>query len=107
MSGKTRRHSLVRIAVEKGTQSTKERFKEAEAKAFGWVLQMDMLVNANSSDQAKLMTYLKRMESGNYATVRLDPKIYSRQSDNRDYWIQNPMELIRLQDEISENNCEI
>ena len=70
MSGKTRRHSLVRIAVEKGTQSTKERFKEAEAKAFGWVLQMDMLVNANSSDQAKLMTYLKRMESGNYATVR-------------------------------------
>ena len=61
----TRRHSLVRIAVEKGTQSTKEKLKELEEKVYGWVLKMDAKVEVDS------LTYLQRVASDNWRVVQL------------------------------------
>ena len=85
----TRRHSLVRLAVEKGTQSTKEKFKEMEAKTFGWVLQMDKKVDRYSKSQGKLNTYLKRMASDQYDTVRLNPSIVPKSHQKYPvYWLE-------------------
>lgn len=85
----TRRHSLVRLAVEKGTQSTKEKFKEMEAKTFGWVLQMDKKVDRYSKSQGKLNTYLKRMASDQYDTVHLDPSIVPKSRQKYPvYWLE-------------------
>lgn len=86
---KTRRHSIVRIAVDKGTQTIKEKFKYMEEKAYGWKLDMSLGVHPNSKDQAKLRTYLERMASDNYSLVHLDPSIVPKsRKKNPVYWLK-------------------
>jgi len=79
----TRRHSLVRIAVEKGTQSTKEKLKELEEKVFRWVLKMDAKVEVDSP------TYLQRVASDVWRVVRLSNSFVPKsRTKNPVYWLQ-------------------
>ena len=79
----TRRHSLVRVAVEKGTQSTKEKLKEVEEKVYGWVLKMDEKVKVDSP------AYLKRIASDNWRVVRLCHSLVPKsRAKNPSYWLQ-------------------
>jgi hypothetical protein len=88
-SNKTRRHSLIRIAVAKGTQSTKEKFKDVEERVFGWTLKMDVGVHPSSRDQKKIKTYLEMMASENYILVRLDPSIVPKSRKKTPlYWLK-------------------
>jgi hypothetical protein len=76
LSTKTRRNSLVRIAVKKGTTTVKDRLKVVEEKAFGWTLVLDQQVHRYAKQGSKEnATYIKRMTDPNYDIVLLDPSL--------------------------------
>ena len=79
----TRRHSLVKIAVKKGTQSAKESLKDLEVKHFGATLILNEQVHFERD------TYKERMVSGKWEVVYLDPKFVPKsRKDCTAYWVK-------------------
>ena len=85
----TRRHSIVRIAVDKGTQTIKEKFKYVEEKAYGWKLDMSLGVYPHSKNNEKLRTFVERMASENYTLVNIDQSLVPKsRKNNPAYWLK-------------------
>ena len=79
----TRRNSLVKIAVKKGTQSTKESLKDIELKSFGATLVL--------SEQVKMNTqaYQDRITSGQWEVVYLDKALVPKSRKRSPaYWVK-------------------
>jgi hypothetical protein len=79
----TRRHSLVKFAVKKGAQSTKESLKDLEVKHFGATLILNEQVHFDRDN------YKERMVSGKWEVVYLDPRFVPKScKDCTAYWVK-------------------